>query len=211
MDYAQFYDTIFLIDSSSSVNRLNFKRGIHALKRLVDRGLPDSYYAAITFANDARLEFGFVNKNTAKLLLHKVKYRRGRTNTQAALRMALYDLIRSNTSNIRYGSVRRIFLITDGLSNVQRHLTLFQAFRLKTSGVQIYVMAIGRYRHGFEEILGLASSTHAHLYRVGHMRGFLRLMKYIPTWPFNPNELETWKTSVRNRRFLFKTSRKKVL
>lgn len=208
VDYAQFYDTIFLIDSSSSVNRLNFERGMHALRQLIDRGLPDSYYAAISFASEARLEFSFVDKETAKLFLRKVKYRRGRTNTQAALRMALYDLIRNSTSNVRYGSVRRIFLISDGLSNVQQHLTLFQGFRLKASGVQIFVMAVGRYRHGFEEILGLASSTHAHLYRVGHMSGFLRMMKFIPTWPVNPNELKTWKTSVQNRRFLFKTRNK---
>lgn len=119
--------------------------------------------------------------------------------------MAWHDLIRGNSSNIRYGSVRRIFLVTDGLSNVNHHLTLFQGFRLKANGIQIYVMAVGRYRQGFEEILGLASTAHAHLYRVGHMKGFLRVANLIPTWPMDTNEVDAWKTSVRYRRYFFKT------
>lgn len=146
----------------------------------MERGKPDTHYAAITFSNHAKLEFVFVDKEKAKERLKQIEYRPGKTNTQEALLMALTQLIRSNTSNIRVGSKRRILLITDGLSNVKRHQTLLRGDQLKAAGAEIFVMAVGSYDQGFEEIVGLASTTNAHLYRVAHMKGFIKVIKLIP-------------------------------
>jgi uncharacterized protein with von Willebrand factor type A (vWA) domain len=142
-----------------------------------------------------------MDKDSAKKKLKTIKYRPGKTNTQEALSMALNQLVKSNKSNVREGSVRRILLLTDGLSNVKRNLTLLRGSQLKTAGVEIFVMAVGRYHQGFEEIVGLASSTYAHLYRVGHMKGFLRVMKLIPIWPLDANEEKSWLSGMHESAF----------
>lgn len=201
---------MLIIDSSESVKRANFTLGLRALQRMVERGKPDTHYAAITFSNHAKLEFVFLNKEKAKEKLKQIEYRPGKTNTQEALKMALNQLMRSNTSNIRVGSIRRILLVTDGLSNVQSQRTLFRGWQLRATGAEIFVMAVGQYDQGFEEIIGLASSTHAHLYRVAHMRGFLRVMKLIPVWPKNKKREKSWLSGMNVGGFPFK-HRNKIL
>ena len=54
------------------------------------------------------------------------------------------------------------------------------AFRLKHLGVQIFVVAVGEYLDGLQELVGMASTTFAHMYRVADMEGFARLVKLIP-------------------------------
>lgn len=50
------------------------------------------------------------------------------------------------------------------------------------TGTQIFVIAIGKYLRGISEIVGLASSTDAHLYRVADVNGLLRVVRMIPPW-----------------------------
>ena len=50
-----------------------------------------------------------------------------------------------------------VFLVTDGKSNVQSHFTVPNANALKKSGVEIYVVAVGSYVDGIDEMVKVAS------------------------------------------------------
>ena len=76
---------------------------------------------------------------------------------------------------------KNVLLVTDGLSNMGKELTLFKAFNLKDDGVEIFVVAVGGFSFGMQEILGLASSTDRHLYRVLDMESFVQVANLIPS------------------------------
>ena len=63
-----------------------------------------------------------------------------------------------------------------------KEMTLFKAFSLKSDGVEIFVVAVGGFRFGIEEIIGLASSTDKHIYRVRDFNGLKEVIGYIPRW-----------------------------
>ncbi len=80
-----------------------------------------------------------------------------------------------------------VLLVTDGQSNVDSHLTEAKANALKTSGVEIYVVAVGSYIYGIDEIVKVASSIpqsippnpDPFLYRVKSLAGFWNIVKLI--------------------------------
>lgn len=77
-------------------------------------------------------------------------------------------------------SFKRIFLLTDGQSNVKKRETLYKAFQLKMMGVEIFVMAVGNYIRGINELVSIASSSDTHLFRVESMADFDKVVKMIP-------------------------------
>lgn len=81
----------------------------------------------------------------------------------------------------RQGSFRRILLVTDGQSNIKRAETIPSAEQLKlVMGVEVFVIAVGEYLEGIKEMMKMASSTDAHMYRVLNMRGLHEVIKLIP-------------------------------
>ena len=62
------YDVLFMIDSSGSIKRKDFRTGIEALKGLVPRTRPDTAYASMTFSNNAKIDFPFCSPEEAKRL-----------------------------------------------------------------------------------------------------------------------------------------------
>ena len=73
-----------------------------------------------------------------------------------------------------------VFLVTDGHSNRNKHLTVPNANALKTSGVDIYVVAVGNYIHGINEMVKVASyPPKKFLFRVKDMQGFWNIIKLI--------------------------------
>ena len=44
------------------------------------------------------------------------------------------------------------------------------------------MVAVGKYIKGIVEIVGMASSTNAHLYRVEDLEGLLQVVRLIPQW-----------------------------
>ena len=73
-----------------------------------------------------------------------------------------------------------LFLVTDGQSNVQRHLTILKANALKKVGVHIFVVAIGPYVNGIDEMVKVASFPPKHfLFRVKNLQGFWKIIKLI--------------------------------
>ncbi|XP_032223549.1 cuticlin-6 [Nematostella vectensis] len=174
------YNVVYLIDSSNSLGQRNFTIALNALKLLTSKSRPGTRFAAITFADTARISFPFTTRKEAYRQLSKVPFIAGTTNTQEALNLAQRELFGKKNSGATPGAIGRVLIITDGLSNVQRNLTLFNAYKLKMAGPEIYVVAVGQYLYGLHELVGLASSTENHLFRAQSMRGLEGAVRLIP-------------------------------
>lgn len=179
--YAQF-DAIYIIDSSASILPRDFHNTIRALRLLTKRADDDRRYAAVTFSYNATVRFNFTSRYNTVFNLREIPFEAGKTNTQEALDTCRKELILNRNCGARPGYRKRILIVTDGQSNVEKQKTLYRALQIKSTGTQIFVIAVGRYLRGISEIVGLASSTDAHLYRVANAEGLLRVIKMIPPW-----------------------------
>ena len=73
-----------------------------------------------------------------------------------------------------------VFLVTDGKSNQYSHLTVPKAQVLKKAGVKIFVVAVGSYIRGIDEMVRVASyPPKDYLFRVKKLDGFLQIIKLI--------------------------------
>ena len=74
----------------------------------------------------------------------------------------------------RPGVTKVVFLVTDGRSNVETRKTIPNANLLKNTGVEIFVVAVGSYISGIDELVKVASKDpKEHVFRVADMSGFL--------------------------------------
>ena len=72
-----------------------------------------------------------------------------------------------------------VLLVTDGQSN-SRDLTISKAKALKVDGIDIYVVAVGSYINGIDEMVKVASSPpENHMFRVEKLTGFWTVVKLI--------------------------------
>lgn len=80
----------------------------------------------------------------------------------------------------RVNAVKMVFLVTDGKSNIGRPLTVPKAQALKNAGVKIFVVAVGSYISGIDEMVRVASyPPKDHVFRVSSLRGFLKIINLI--------------------------------
>ena len=189
------YDIIYIIDSSSSISRAEFRKGIKAIQMLIDKGARDSLHAAITVANQAHPVFTFSSVEKANEKLEKLQRTGGKTNMQEALEKSL-RMFQNPSSGARAGSFRRVLVVTDGQSNVKRNKTLLNAMDLKLNGAEIFVIGVGEYLDGIHELVLLASSLDAHLYRAGDMQGLVEVVKLITPVSYR----RSWESEVRRIR-----------
>lgn len=78
----------------------------------------------------------------------------------------------------RPGVTKVAFLVTDGRSNIETEKTIPNANLLKSSGVEIFVVAVGDHISGIDEIVKVASPDRKqHVFRVVDMQGFLDVTK----------------------------------
>jgi len=153
---------------------------VGGLQNLVEKSRNDTNYAAITYATRAKTEFDFTPSFDAAVKFRAIKRSGGKTNTQAALKLCQRMFIEEQYGS-RLGSYRRILLVTDGQSNINRAETIPSADQLKlVMGVEVFVFAVGEYLEGIKEMVQMASSTDAHMYRVLNMRGLYEVIKLIP-------------------------------
>jgi len=124
----------------------------------------------------------FISPNETIALLPTVKRKAGLTNTQEALQVCKDKLFENTRSGFDPEGFKNVLLVTDGLSNMGKDMTLFKAFGLKNDGIEIFVVAVGGFSFGIQEIIGLASSTDRHLYRVLDFDGFIEVTSLIPGW-----------------------------
>ncbi|PFX18758.1 hypothetical protein AWC38_SpisGene16854 [Stylophora pistillata] len=175
-------NVIYVIDSSNSIREENYQKGLKALVYLTERARNDTLYAVVNFATGATvLTPKFISKSETIALLPTVIRKAGLTNTQEALQVCKDRLFGNPLSGFDPAGHKNVLLVTDGLSNMGKHLTLFKAFNLKDDGVEIFVVAVGGFTYGLQEILGLVSSTDRHLYRVLDMDGLIEVANLIPS------------------------------
>lgn len=86
------------------------------------------------------------------------------------------------SSGIRKQSYKRVLLVTDGMSNLYKQMTLWRALQLKFMGIEVYVLAVGNHIHGVREIASIATSPKSHLFRVKDFKSFVKVVKLIPSW-----------------------------
>ena len=82
-----------------------------------------------------------------------------------------------------------MLLVTDGHSNVQTQLTIPKAKALKDSGVEIFVVAVGTYINGIDEMVKVASyPPEEFLFRVKTHQQFWEAIKWLISAqsPFDP-------------------------
>ena len=72
------------------------------------------------------------------------------------------------------------------------HLTLYRAFQLKILGVEMFVIGVGNYMPGIQELVGIASSTDRHLYRVRSAMSLLDIARLIPPWKYMNQHQLPW-------------------
>ena len=145
---------------------------------LIDRGVPETKHAAMTVASEAKLIFSFTSAENAAQELTKLQKTGGKTNMQEALEKSL-NVFRNPSFGSRVGSFKRVLVVTDGQSNIKRNQTLRNAMELKLYGAEIFVVGVGDYLDGIDELAHMASSLDAHLYRAGDMQGFFEIVKLI--------------------------------
>ena len=79
----------------------------------------------------------------------------------------------------RFFSKKKVFLVTDGGSNVPSQL-IRTANALKGNGVEIFVVAVGYYIPGIDEIVKVASSPpDKFLFRVTKLTQFWQIVKLV--------------------------------
>ena len=77
-----------------------------------------------------------------------------------------------------YPTRKLVFVLTDGKSNVQASLTEPNANALKNIGVDIFVVGVGSYIDGIDEMVRIASyPPENHLFRVESFQGFWEIVK----------------------------------
>lgn len=74
---------------------------------------------------------------------------------------------------------KMVFLVTDGQSNIDDHLTIPNANALKWNGVKIHVVAVGSYISGIDEMVKIASNPSTDLLRVKDFDGLWKLVQLI--------------------------------
>ena len=82
-----------------------------------------------------------------------------------------------------------VLLVTDGQSN-SPVLTISKAKALKGIGIDIYVVAVGGYINGIDEMVNVASfPPENHMFRVQTLRQFWQVLK-LAIKQVNPGEYE---------------------
>ena len=184
---------MLVFDASNSIRRRDFYRGVKALETLIDKASPNTHYAAITYSKKAKVGFTFTHPQTAKYNLHTTVHFIGeKTNTQEAFLKCRTELFQSKNSNLRPLAKKRVLLLTDGRSNMNIHLTLYRAFQLKILGVEMFVIGVGNYMSGIQELVGIASSTNRHLFRVRDAMSLLDIARLIPPWKYMHQHRLPW-------------------
>lgn len=174
-----YFDGIIVLDSSSSVSKGAFARGLMALQDLVRKSRNDTNYAAITFATRGTIQFNFTQSFEAAQKLRELKRTGGKTNTQDALQLC-QEMFVGDEYGARQGSFRRIIVLTDGKSNIKSEQTVRRAFELKVLGVEVFVIAVGEYLEGIQEMVQMASSTDSHMFRVLSMTNLVDVVRLVP-------------------------------
>ncbi|XP_068743194.1 vitrin-like [Montipora capricornis] len=175
-------DIVIVMDGSWSIGNCEFEKGKKALKDMLSlagsHSRLDSKYAVVTFSTNATVNFNFLSYSAASEGITQLSYPGGFTNTNSGLAEAkkLFD---NPSSGRRRNSRKMVFLVTDGRST-DRQKTLVKATEVKDDGIQIYVVAVGKFIPGIDEMVKVASYPPTpFLFRVESYNGFYKVIKLV--------------------------------
>ena len=153
-------DVVFVLDSSASVGKDNFKYMLDFAAALVEEvgGMSNEHrFSLITYSTEVNLIFSlgrYWNTDQTTKAILSTRYTPGSTNTAGGLRTAK-DVF-SNGYGGRYSAEDVVILLTDGESNVNSEDTIPAAEALKKDGVKIITVGIGL--TDLDEVQAIASS-----------------------------------------------------
>jgi hypothetical protein len=159
-------DMVILMDSSGSIRKDNYLKGINFIKRLID-GLEisenETRVSLIKFSDDAlmikKLDDEYNKDQLNKIIDEKMSiYMNGETNTQEALILANEVLKEKNgMRSIEQGVAKVVVVITDGGSTINKNLTIPNAQIIKDRGFSIISVGIGS-KLNQNELIGISSN-----------------------------------------------------
>lgn len=164
-------DLVFVFDSSASVGKANFKKGIAFAKTIIDEfGVSKSdtgtRVAVVTFSSTAKVIFNLKsnampNKHEGIATLENLNYIAGGTATSYALNKTINEIV----PETRNTSKKALFLITDGRSNIGDDPALDAMLLRDSCDFEIYAIGVTN-SVDERELRSIASEpfrTHVHL------------------------------------------------
>ncbi|CAH3017095.1 unnamed protein product [Porites evermanni] len=168
---AEGLDLVFVFDSSASVGKANFKKGIAFAKTIIDEfGISSSpsgtRVAVVIFSSTARVVFNLQtnampNKDRAIEVLENLDFIAGGTATSIALNKTIEEIVPETRNN----SKKALFLITDGRSNIGGDPVADAMILRDSEDFEIYAIGVTN-SVDEQELRGIASEpfrTHVHL------------------------------------------------
>ena len=137
----------FLVDSSGSIRESRYRimlEFISNITRLLEVRPGRTQVGVAIFSDSAVVRFPlgrYREKEDVLYGLSTLPYMRGRTNTADGLRM-LYDRMFKASNGDRDDVPNVAFVVTDGLSNVNKEETIPEAIASKLAGIHIIVGSV---------------------------------------------------------------------
>lgn len=141
-------DLVILLDSSTSVNQLNFKKMLNFVKQLLGTANIDSgdvRVGVLSYSNKARIHFNLNAHNKYRNIaqaVNNIRYVYGKTNTADAIRLMREEMFLSYHGD-RPEVPNVCLIITDGVSSVNPERTIPEAIAARDEGIHIYAIGVG--------------------------------------------------------------------
>ena len=153
-------DLVFIVDSSTSVTKPNFDLMLNFTKALVEESDINSGSTRVgymIYSNGAYVIFHLNRYNTKESVLNAIDnthFLWGGTNTYGALNKMRTEMF-TEINGDRPGIHNVVVLITDGVSNKNKNMTIPEAQRAWIDGIHIYTIGVGL--ANTSELYGMAS------------------------------------------------------
>ncbi len=167
---------MFLIDSSGSIRGSNIPgkpnnwnvmlRFVRDIVSDLDVGKNRNHVAAVTFSNEAKIEFSlqqYLTKAEVQRAIDNIQYMGGNTNTTGGLRLTRQHVLRTAENRPKVKDI--IILVTDGKTNREQERLYDEACALKGPGVLILGVGITN-QVDVTELRGVVSSPWTEYYHI---------------------------------------------
>ncbi|KAL5006010.1 hypothetical protein ScPMuIL_017168 [Solemya velum] len=141
-------DIVFVLDSSTSVNEVNFGKMLQFTKDFIGGTNINSgkvRVGLLLYSTKVHVQFhlhDYSEKAALFSAINSVKYKYGSTNTAEALRRLRTEMFLEENGD-RPGAQNIAIVVTDGVSNIRASRTMPEAKLAKASGIHIYTVGIG--------------------------------------------------------------------
>lgn len=156
------FDLVIILDTSTSVQPVNWNKTLSATKRLVrdiDFENGNVRIGVAIFSNEAKVIFhlnAYQTKADIIDAVSRIPYEYGQTNTASALELMRTQMF-SSINGDRAGVPNVAIVITDGESTIDKDKTVPEANRARQQGIQIFAIGIGL--SATAELDGIAGRT----------------------------------------------------